>query len=617
MKYFLLILILIPLCGITQNTKETDSLLKIYNSLPDNNDKLDTLDKLYYSVLYNNPKLAKQYAFNMLELATELKETEEIGYANFNIGTSFRQLGQKDSATFYWKKAKPIFEKNNIVHGVTLVNSAYASLALENGNHDLALQLTKKNINLRETDNDTISVGLSYSFMGIIYRQKGDFKLALDYCFKALKLLDDPERQLEKADVLSEIARIEGDLANYDNAIKFHKEAATVYRAKNDKNFLAQSLSNLGDNYNRLEVYDKAEKTLNEALMLAREVTNPVIEGFALKQLGTTYMGLNQTEKSLNYLKQAMNVGEKQDRVLDVIQASYLISQNYNGNNNTAMALKYVNKAIHLSDSVNIPLNLLNSLELRSLIYKKRSQFQLALEDHTRFKFIQDSLYVIEKSKQIEELKTIYETEKKELQIAQQETEISLLEQEAQVNKLQRILLGGGLLLSILLFGLGYYAIRQKMKRNQLEKERVKAELDFKKKELTTHALHLAKKNEVLENLKQQAKAFKATSTENKGYQELIKTINFDQHDDRNWENFTQYFEQVHKDFSTNVKSKYPEVTKNELRFMALLKMNMSSKEIATILNISADGVKKARQRLRKKMDLTPQDSLENAVLAI
>ena len=50
---------------------------------------------------------------------------------------------------------------------------------------------------------------------------------------------------------------------------------------------------------------------------------------------------------------------------------------------------------------------------------------------------------------------------------------------------------------------------------------------------------------------------------------------------------------------------------------MALLKMNMSSKEIATILNISADGVKKARQRLRKKMDLTPQDSLENIVLAL
>lgn len=617
MKHFFFLLALFPLILISQNNKETDSLLKIYKSLPDNADKVRTLDKLYYSVLYNNPKLAKKYAFNMLELATELKEIREIGYANFNIGTSYRQLGQKDSATIYFKKATTIFEKNDVVHGVTLVNNAYATFALENGDHNLAIQLTKKNIDLESARNDSIGIGMSYKFLGLILREKGNFKQALEYCFKALKLIDAPEYQLEKADVLSEIARVETNLANYDNAIKFHKEAATIYGAKNDKNFLAQSLSNLGDNYNILKAYDKAEKTLTEALMLAREVNNPVIEGFALKQLGTTYMGLNKTEKSRYYLEQAMNIGEKHNRVLDVIQVSYLISQNYNDNNNTAMALKYANKAIHLSDSVDIPLNLLKSLELRSLIYKKRNQYELALEDHTRFKFIQDSIYLIEKSKQIEELKTIYETEKKELQIAKQETEISLLEQEARVNNLQRILLSGGLILSLLLFGLGYYAIRQKMKRNRLEKEHVKAELDFKKKELTTHALHLAKKNEVLENLKQQAKAFKATSREEKGYQELIKTINFDQHDDRNWDNFTQYFEQVHKDFSMNVKTKYPEVTKNELRLMALLKMNMSSKEIATILNISADGIKKARQRLRKKMDLKPQDSLENTVLSI
>ncbi len=126
----------------------------------------------------------------------------------------------------------------------------------------------------------------------------------------------------------------------------------------------------------------------------------------------------------------------------------------------------------------------------------------------------------------------------------------------------------------------------------------------------------MAKKNEVLESVKQKAKALRAKEDAS-GYQELIKTINFDQQDDKNWESFTQYFEQVHKDFAVTVQNKYPEVTKNELRFMALIKMNMSSKEIASILNISNDGVKKARQRLRKKMSLAPDDSLENTVLSI
>ncbi|MGB5236435.1 MAG: LuxR C-terminal-related transcriptional regulator, partial [Flavobacteriaceae bacterium] len=60
-----------------------------------------------------------------------------------------------------------------------------------------------------------------------------------------------------------------------------------------------------------------------------------------------------------------------------------------------------------------------------------------------------------------------------------------------------------------------------------------------------------------------------------------------------------------------------PEITKNELRLMALLKMNLSSKEIATILNISSEGIKKARYRLRKKLDISSEESLQEMVLSL
>ena len=60
--------------------------------------------------------------------------------------------------------------------------------------------------------------------------------------------------------------------------------------------------------------------------------------------------------------------------------------------------------------------------------------------------------------------------------------------------------------------------------------------------------------------------------------------------------------QQVHKNFESDVKSRYPEVTSNDLRLMSLMRMNLSSKEIASLLNVSQEGVKKARYRLRKKM---------------
>jgi len=191
------------------------------------------------------------------------------------------------------------------------------------------------------------------------------------------------------------------------------------------------------------------------------------------------------------------------------------------------------------------------------------------------------------------------------------------LEEKQRAAALQNTLLIGGIVALISLFGLLYYGIRQKMKRNKLEKEKIAAELSFKKKELTTHALNLARKNETLENLKSKAQELKEKENIGNGYNQLIRSINFDLQNDNNWENFSRYFEEVHKDFNSNVKTKYPQVTSNELRLLALLKMNLSSKEIASILNISAEGIKKARYRLRKKLDLTTEDSLQDLVISL
>ena len=136
-------------------------------------------------------------------------------------------------------------------------------------------------------------------------------------------------------------------------------------------------------------------------------------------------------------------------------------------------------------------------------------------------------------------------------------------------------------------------------------------------KELTTHALHLAHKNEVLLDLKAQLKELKSDSPNSRSYQNVINTINLDINNDSNWEQFRTYFEDVHKDFNANVKRNYPEVSANDLRLMSLLKMNLSTKEIANILNISTEGVKKARYRLRKKLNLTTEDSLQELVIEL
>ena len=93
--------------------------------------------------------------------------------------------------------------------------------------------------------------------------------------------------------------------------------------------------------------------------------------------------------------------------------------------------------------------------------------------------------------------------------------------------------------------------------------------------------------------------------------------IDFDRYQDEDWENFKSYFNQVHPEFESQLKASYRDLTANDLKLAALIRMNLSSKQIATINNVSTLAVKKARYRLRKKLNITEEESLEDLLMAL
>ena len=248
-------------------------------------------------------------------------------------------------------------------------------------------------------------------------------------------------------------------------------------------------------------------------------------------------------------------------------------------------------------------------------LYEAQNLYKNALEDAVVYITLNDSLNKINNAKQTDALRIAYETEQKEKEILLKNNEIELLEARKTKAENQRLFFII-ILIGILLIGLAlFYGLRQKLKRNKIEREKLDKELSFKEKELTTHALHLAHKNEVLLDLKSQIKDLKKDIKNPNKYQRIINNINLDINNDSNWEQFRNYFEDVHKDFNSKIINEYPEVSNNDLRLMSLLKMNLSSKEIANILNISVEGVKKARYRLRKKLNLNSEDSLSELII--
>ena len=213
-------------------------------------------------------------------------------------------------------------------------------------------------------------------------------------------------------------------------------------------------------------------------------------------------------------------------------------------------------------------------------------------------------------------MQTKYETEKKE-------AEIVLLNKEAELDDTRKKALWGGIGLLILssffaLFGLNQ---RNKKKRTiELEKrKRVEQELEFKKKELTAKALQLASKNEFLSTLEEEIAQLSSSvdATVTKTSARISRMIQIDGSDEDEWQQFSKEFSSVHQDFVDNIQKKYGSFTSGEMRLISLLKMNLSSKEIANILRVSDEGIKKARYRLRKKMKLQSGDDLSGVILAL
>lgn len=600
-----------------QKNKKVDSLTAIYNSLPDNEKKIRVLSSLYDVTEFTDPDLAKTYVDLELELAKKLRNVKEIGSAYYNLACYYDNKDNRDSSNYYLKKAKEKYLESNHEHGIMIVQHFEAGNDYYDGNYDSALKKLATVMVTREKRKEYSNLAYDYSFKGLLYQSKNYYKLALENFIQGFKILDTIKGQdYDKANFLGHIAAMESELGNVAKAIEYEKKSIKIYEQLDYTMQQAFAKTRLANSYTKLDDYETAISYARQGLELAKKIEAKEEQHDAYSALGYAYFKAKDYPKSIHFTKLALEFRQELGRTTDIIQSLHQLSTILNETNQPDAALLLLNQSLVLADTIQNARWLQRLYRNRADSYKKKKQFSKALGDYEKWNTLKDSLSKINNTREIEELRIIYETEKKEQQLLLQDKEITVLEQEAKISKQQKLLLGGGLGLAMAALGFGFYGFRQRSKRNRLEKEKVEAELAFKKKELTTHALHLAKKNEVLESVKLKAKALKEKEGVS-GYQELIKTINFDQQDDKNWESFTQYFEQVHKDFASNVKKSYPEVTKNELRFMALLKMNMSSKEIATILNISSDGIKKARQRLRKKMGLSPNDSLENTVLAI
>lgn len=151
----------------------------------------------------------------------------------------------------------------------------------------------------------------------------------------------------------------------------------------------------------------------------------------------------------------------------------------------------------------------------------------------------------------------------------------------------------------------------------QLQSSKLQQELEYKIKELETTTLHLIHKNEKLIDLRDRLGDIiaSAPSPLQRQLSQVVKSINQDLEDEQNWENFERHFNAIHDNFIRRFAEAFPDLTYNDLKLCALIRMNMSNKEIASFLNISVRSVESRRYRIRKRMGMDSDVNLNDFIV--
>lgn len=593
-----------------QGQHRIDSLESIIENLPDGIRKTEVLEDLFYATIYSTPAKGLEYAQKGLALSKKIKFWEGIGIAYYHHGVYHKLLFEPDSARYYYDRSMDVWQEhpNEQFRAITL--GSIAALEYEKGNIDKAIAI-QSDVNDILKDNEfwlQYSVGLGC--LGDFHHSKGNFKTAYKFTLEALKYLDTiAEEPWRDADAKKQIGLIELSRGNFRQSLGHFKDALRFYSESEDSIYMGHTHVDIGNGYLGLKKFDSAVYNYKKGLAIGRRTKVLDIQANAMTELGKTYSSIGKPDSALVYFSKAIKLNTSNNTSNNLALSLAELGNTYRLLKQDDKALFYLNQGLQIADSTSALDVKKEILGYRSVLYQGQKDYLKALQDFRSFSELKDSLFNKTKSQQIEELKTIYETEKKEAEIVLQEEEIKTLNEKAKVGKLTKGLYAGGMASALALFGLSVFGYRQRIKKNRIAREKqeeiLKQEIAHKKKELASQTLHLVQKNtfiqelkENLENLKNSPEKFKME------FRRIVMLLKKQNASDKDWEVFKSYFSQVHNDFDQKLKTLYPEISEKEVRLAAFLRMNLTTKEIAATLNVLPDSILKSKYRLKKKLEL-------------
>lgn len=625
-----------------------DSLSRLINQ-SQGNQKIELLNHLANVYLNTDNQKAIETANLALSLARDRKLLKEIARAAFIIAEANFFNNDYYAAIEYYKISanaeKELNGKWSADYGERLGDIGYIYNQIPI--FDKTIEYSNKSLDVAKHLNDEDQIASMLNNIGSAHFYVGNYDEALNYFHQVLEI--DRRRELDNfiSIDLNNIGKVYFTWGKFEQAIQAYEDSYQYALKAENESMQAIRLSNLGQVYNEMDDYETALQYLNQALEIDRRLENEIRVGIRLSRIGSIYQQMGDFDRALNLFEEALQIFQLSDVQSSEIMTLIQIGELQMERGNIFKAIEHFNQALNPAYELELRPQIMQIYQNLSEAFKLSDDYQSALDYFQNYTEIKDSLFNEERHKQIAEYAALFEMEKKEKENELLRQEAVLMMQKTELQQKQKLIYfisAIGLLVLLLWLFFLFNSKRklllknkalheQEVKMHQLEmvskekenrhlqevlfaEEQInslqKSKIQQKSQELTASTMHILNKNQVLGKIRKlSAEALNENSFHKERFlNQLIETVDENTDLDEQWNQFKVHFESVHHGFFSRMLNKHPNLTQNELKLCAYLRINLSSKEIAQMLNISPESLITKRYRLRKKLDLDTEDNL-------
>ena len=324
--------------------------------------------------------------------------------------------GNSDSTNFFktFREAYNLADNVNYTRGKVLLlirksNYYTSSYNREKGKEPLILA---ENILVKEKDFNYL--GRVYFEYSTYYRYQDDYSTALKFSFKSLKINELIKDSIAMANCYGQIGNIYRKQKEFLKAKDFYIKAFVLDSIKKSEENYGVDLSNLGLAYSDLQEYEKAIYYLKRALVVKRNSSNPRAVPNTLNILGSTYIEYGKPKEALECLQEALSISKKLNEPKGIAISLINIAEVYQSIKEYQSAITYFKECIDYAKTIRFGDVLIEAYSELSKCYAATNSYDLAYKTHIDFTTLKDSMFNSNSSQQIIDMKTKYDTEKKE-----------------------------------------------------------------------------------------------------------------------------------------------------------------------------------------------------------